>query len=222
MGMFDTLKGIATFSPDAFSGGAQQSMDQGYNRAEQYLNPYLQGGQQDYNSLRDYAGNQGKMLGGYGNPMDQRWKDAGMSPNAYYDKIMGGYNESPDAKYAQEQAMRAANQGASASGMLGSGAYYKGLQENANNISQRDRQQYYGNVMGADQAQQGYAQNFQGQQLQQQQLMQLLASMGYNSANTMAGNSIQQGHDRAAQDRQNSNDWMGAISMGAKAFGGGM
>jgi hypothetical protein len=69
-------------------------------------------------------------------------------PEAYINKIMSGYHESPEAQQLQQQAMKASTQGASASGMLGSGELEKALQQHAEQITGADQHQYLQNVLG--------------------------------------------------------------------------
>lgn len=214
---------------DIFSGGGRSDINRGYDQADQYLDPYRRGGIEDYNHMRDYSNKWGDQLGQYGNAGDWMYKQINQSPVDYYNSIMKGYSESPEAKYEQEQALRASNAGASASGMMGSGAFMKGLQENAAGISNRDRDRYYGNVMNANNAQMGYLQNLQGQQAQQRAMMQYLTQLGYGAAGTMGNNAIDRGNAMAGLDRQTIMDLMSLFGMGkggafssGGASGGGM
>lgn len=185
---------------DMFTGGAGGDMEQGYEDAKGYLGPYQQGGVQDYNSYRNYVSQYGQNLSPYQNSGNYQYSQINQSPTDYYNNIMSGYSESPDAKYQQEQSNKASSFGASASGMTGSGAFYKGLQQNANDIAMNDRNNYYNNVMGANNAQMGALQNYQNQQMQYSQMQQYLTSLGYNSANSLAGYGMQNGMNQGKND----------------------
>ena len=212
MSLWDTVENI-------FTGGGKKATDKGYDTANANLYPYAHGGINNYNEIEDYAKNWGNNLNHYGNPGDWMYNQINKSPMDYYNSIMGGYSESPEAKYEQEQAYNASTRGASASGMLGSGAQLKGLQQNANDISQRDRQQYYNNVMGANQAQMGYLNNLQDQQAQYRNMMQYLTSLGYGANSGMGQNSINQGIARGETGRQTVGDIMSLFGFGS---GGGL
>jgi hypothetical protein len=69
-------------------------------------------------------------------------------PQAYINKVMGSYQQSPEAHQQIQQAMQAANQAASASGMLGSGAEQTALQKQAQQLTAADQQRYLQNVLG--------------------------------------------------------------------------
>lgn len=202
-----------------FSGGGKSDVDNGYNEANSYFQPYQKGGLANFNQMQDYAGKWGNDLHQFDHAGDWQYNHINESPNEYYDSIMGGYSESPEAKYAQQKAFDASSRGASASGMVGSGAFMKGLQENANQISQGDRQQYYNNVIGSNNAQMGALQNLQGQQGNYRQMMQYLTSLGYGAGTNMANNSVNQGTADAQFGRQTIGDLMSMAGFGG---GGGL
>jgi hypothetical protein len=207
---------------DFWSGGAQGDLDKGYGGASAAMMPYQQGGAMDYQKLRQFLssrlgqGGAGGLTGGYANPWDSRWKKANEDPQQMYGEIMNGYTESPDAKYQRDQAMNGYNNAAAASGMIGSGDHFKFAQQNANDVAQRDRQHYFDNIMNTDKRQMDYADSFSNQynhdQDQTSQLMQFLASMGFNGASGNAQNSINQGQNNAGQSRQNMQDWTSILS----------
>lgn len=201
-----------------FSGGGRGDINSGYNDANNYLNPYRQGGMQDYNNLRSMNANWGNQLGQYGNAGDWMYKQINQSPTDYYNSIMSGYSESPEAKYEQQQALRASDAGASASGMTGSGAFMKGIQQNAADISNRDRDRYYGNVMNANNAQMGYLQNLQNQQAQQRQMQQYLTQLGYGAGSEMGQNNINRGGALSKIDQSAFDQIAGLIGAGGQNF----
>lgn len=206
---------------DFFTGGGKDDAQKGYDQAQNYLNPYIGGGAQDYNNARNRNNNMAGQLDQYGNPADYAWKQANQSPTDYYNNIMKGYTESPEAKYNQEMAMRASTQGGSASGMLGSGAFQREITNNANDISQRDRQQYFNNSMTSNNAQNQAIENFQRQQEAQRQQQQWLTQMGYGAATGAAGNSMNNGQFQAGLDQQGFDNLfgLGGITGGFLPFG---
>lgn len=205
------------------SGGGRDDINSGYSNANAMMQPYLQQGQignQQLQNLMNRTQGQQTQLDQYGNPADWSYRQINQSPTQFYNNIMSSYTQSPDAQYAQQQAMRAANAGAAASGMLGSGAYFKGLQNNANDIAQRDRQQFFNNAVTSNAMQQGYLGNYQNQQNllsnRMQQMAQYLSSLGYGAAGAMAGNDINQGRADASMDQSAFNDLMGLAGAGAQ------
>lgn len=98
-------------------------------RAEQSISPYEQAG-------RQALGQEQQFLGGMADPQ------------AYINKILGGYKQSPGAQFETQQGIQAANRGAAASGMLGSGAEQKALTEFGQQVSSRDMQNYLNNILG--------------------------------------------------------------------------
>jgi hypothetical protein len=214
MGLFD---GIV----DIFTGGGKSDTDDAYKKAQERLYPYQQGGAEDYQKYRDYVDQMRDKMSKYNDYGDFQHDQINKSPVDYYNQIMQGYMESPQAKYEQEQALRAANAGGSASGMLGSGAYQKALQENAGNISSRDQQRFFGNVMGANEAQMGYLDDARKQQALFNMMQQYLTGLGYGAAEGMSGNDISQGREDARMDRATIDDIASIVGFGGGKSGGG-
>lgn len=214
MGIWDTAKNI-------FSGGGSGDIDRAYRDANGRMQPYQQGGAQDYQNYRNYVNQQGQNLSPYQHAGDWQYNHINESPVDYYNEIMGGYSQSPQAKYESDQAMRAATAGGSASGMTGSGAFMKSLQQNAGDISARDQQRYYGNVMGANQAQMGYLGDLRGQQSQYNQMQQYLTGLGYGAAGNMAQNDMSHGQQSAEIGRQTVGDIASLFGFGGSGGGQG-
>lgn len=248
MGLWDSASNF-------LSGGARNDVSQGYDDANKQLQPFVQGGQLSYGQLQQMiqqlqsqgatAGgnmtkqqniqrNQQTQLDKYGNPADWEYSQINQSPVDLYGQFMNSYTESPEAKYAQEQALRASNAGASANGLAGSGAQLKELQENANRISQGDRQQYFNNVLNTDQNRQNYLGNFQNKQNSLndnllnsytnersgdlnsvQGMLQYLTSLGYNASQGTAQNNIGKGNAIGQIDQNSFNDVAGTVGLGA-------
>lgn len=207
-----------------FGGGKGKAADreaEGYDRANAYMKPYQQGGQQDYSQYRGDVSREGAELNQYGNPMDWMWQQAGKDPQQFMQQLTSGYSESPMARYAQEQAMKAATQGASASGMLGSGALFKHLQNNAYDISARDQDRYLGNVMGVNNQQMRYGQNLQGQRTNQRSSLWNLVNLGNQSAVQMGQNEIGKGQAEGRGEEADAQGWQNLIGAGLSFLPGG-
>lgn len=211
MGLWDSVSNF-------LSGGAKDDAAAGYDEANTYLDPYRRGGAADYNRYRGYVQNQGNQLAPWDNVGTWQYKQINQSPMDYYNQIMGGYAESPQAKYEQEQAMRAATAGGSASGMLGSGAFNKAIQQNAADIAARDQQRYFGNVMGANQMQMGYMGDLRNRQNQYNAMQQYLTSLGYTGAAGMGENAINKGLSNAKYDQSAFDDIAGLVGMGQQNY----
>lgn len=210
--------GIWDAASDFFSGGGKSDINDAYKKAQGFLQPYQEGGAADYANYRNYAKQFGDRLSPWNNAGSYQYNQINQSPVDYYNTIMKGYAESPQAKYEQEQSMRAATAGGSASGMIGSGAWEKGLQQNAADISSRDQQRYYGNVMGANNMQMGYLGDLHNQQGQYNQMQQYLTSLGYGGASAMGENSINQGIANAKMDQSAFDSIAGLVGMGGQNY----
>lgn len=81
-------------------------------------------------------------------PGFEEWLGGMKDPSDFINQLMGNYEESPYAKYLQEQAMRAGNNFGSASGLTGSTALLQQMQENAGGIASKDQQDWLKNVLG--------------------------------------------------------------------------
>lgn len=210
---FDNIKNI-------LSGGARNDIRGGYNDANSTLEPYRDAGNLSMQQLQDLVSQlhgQNNDLSQYGNPADWSYKEINQSPTDFYNKTMEGYTQSPDAKYALDQATRAEENAASASGLQGSGAFIKAAGDDANRISQGDRQQFFNNVNTANNQQQGYLSNFQNQDANQKnrisQILQYLTSLGYGGSTTASQNNAAKGNALAKSDQGSISDLSGIASM---------
>lgn len=84
-----------------------------------------------------------KGMGGF-----ESWLEGMKDPSGFINNLMGKYSESPWAKLQQNQAMRAAQNQGSASGLTGSTPLTQFAQQNAKDISSQDMNQWLGNVLG--------------------------------------------------------------------------
>lgn len=133
---------------------AMDQYQQWANKAQGVQNPYLN------------AGNQA--IGNY-----QNWLGGMKDPSGFMNNLMGQYQQSPWAKYQQQQAMRAGVNAGSANGMSGSTPMMQQMQQNSQNISSQDMQSWLQNVLGIN------TQYGQGQQN--------LMNGGQNAANALTG-----------------------------------
>lgn len=211
MGLWDSISNF-------MSGGARDDVNEGYDQANQYLDPYRRGGAEDYSKYRGYVGQEGSNLAPWQGAGNWQYGQINQSPGDYYNQIMQGYAQSPQAKYEQDQAMRAATAGGSASGMLGSGAFNKAIQQNAADISSRDQQRYFGNVMGANQMQMGYLGDLRNRQNQYNAMQQYLTNLGYSGAGAMGENAVNRGLANAKYDQSAFDQIAGLIGMGGQNY----
>ncbi len=163
----------------------QDAMDQYqqyFNQGQQAEQPYQQAGNQ---AIGDY----------------QTWLKGQQNPSGFINNLMGQYQESPYAKYMQQQSMNGAENMASASGLMGSTPLMQQMQQNASNISSQDMNQWLQNALGIN-TQYGQGQNN-------------LIQTGANSANALANMNMQMGQQmgQAAYGQQagKNQDFWGAL-----------
>ncbi len=132
-------------------------------------------------------------------PQYQEWLQGMKDPSAFINKIMGQYQESPFAKYQQQQSMRAGQNAGSASGLTGSTPMMQQMQQNASNISGQDMNTWLQNVLGVN-TQYGAGQGnlMSGGQNAMNTFMQMLSEYG----SLMGGGAFGKEQGRQ-QDRQN-------------------
>ena len=198
------------------TGNAKSDINSGYNQAGQYMNPYYQGGTNDWNQWNPWNQNRAGQF--QGNPMAWQWGQIGQDPSSFYNKEMAGYSMSPQAQFAMKNMQNSMNNNASATGMAGSGAFDKALQQNANGISSQDMQQYWNNIMGANNMQMGWENNYDNQQREWDQDMQNGARMGYGAGGMMGQWDIDKGNADAYEDQQDMNNWEQLFGMGAQGM----
>lgn len=151
-------------------------LEQYLHQATGYMQPYYDAGTQQ--------------LGNYTNAIN-----AMQDPQAFYQKMMQGYSMSPQAKLQEEQGIRAANAGAAASGMVGSGAQQKALTDYAHRLTEADQDNYYNKMMGINN---NYLSGL-GQ----------MTGMGMNAGNTMGnwamgtGNAMTNAYNNMASNAYN-------------------
>lgn len=205
-------------APGGQMAGANASLG-GYDKALGYMNPYVNGGLEDYNRYRGDVGGKGDMLSGYGNLADYQWRQAALSPQEAYQNKMAGYATSPQAQYQTQQMQQAADRGGSASGMLGSGTYFDKLQRNQQDIIAQDQDRWFNNMNTQEnQAMQGI-QNFQGQEADYLNRMKGLTDLGFDAAGQAAQMEMQKAQAEAAAAQGKSNGFGNLMNMGAGIAG---
>lgn len=148
-------------------------------------------------------------VGAIGNYQD--WLNGQKNPTEFINKIMGDYQESPYARYLQQQAQNAGVNAASASGLTGSTPFLQQAQQNASNISSADMNQWLQNVLGIN------TQYGQGQKN--------LVDTGQTSANAltnlyseMAKNFGDAAYGKEAGKQQNKSNILGGIGNVVGSF----
>lgn len=127
-GLSSLFSGIFTDPRRAF-GEAQRAYDPWMDRASGALNPFVQEGQKGMGKYEDWLGGMSDAPG-------------------FINKMMGGYQESPWAKYMQDYAQRAGTNAASASGMVGSTPFMQASQQNAAGIASQDMDKWLQHALG--------------------------------------------------------------------------
>lgn len=121
---------------NAFSGGALQGnlQDEGMlgQAGQNYqgaLAPWINSGSNNYNQYQQAVGQM-------------------QNPASFYQSMMSGYQETPQAQQQIQQGIKDANAATAASGMQGSGAEQTALQKQGQQIVSADQQNYLNNMMG--------------------------------------------------------------------------
>lgn len=143
------------------------------NRGKEYQNPFWEAGKK---GIGDYA----------------EWGDKMKDPSGFVNNLMGGYQESPWARFQKQQGERAGQNAASAGGLMGSTPMMQASQDYAGNISSQDQQNWLKNVLGVNteygQSKNNLMNTGQNAANSLQQLQQLLAqNMGEAEYGERAG-----------------------------------
>jgi hypothetical protein len=163
MGLFDSLGGIL----GGILGHSSKPYDKAMEQYQKYGN-MAAGAQQPYQNAGVGA------IGQY-----QDWLKGQQDPTSFINKLMGGYQESPYAKYMQQQGVNAATNFGSANGLSGSTPLMQQMQQNAGNIASGDQNQWLQNVLGVNtQYGQGQQNLMQGGQNAANQLSNIFGNMG--------------------------------------------
>ena len=126
----------------------------------------------------------------------QDWLSGMKDPSEFLNNLMGNYKESEGSKYLQDQAMKAATNAASASGLTGSTPFQLQAQQNASGIAAEDMNSWLQNALGINSQ---YGQGLQGN-----------INFGQNAANNLSnifGNLGQNmGQGKFGQNQMNNNN----------------
>jgi len=120
--------------------GMTPGIENATGTATGYLSPYQQTGQQSLSDLHSSL----KELS---------------DPQAYYNKIMSGYAESPAAKFQKEQGIQTIENQSEALGLGGSGKEMKDLMSYSQGLASQGQQDYLKNILGIKS---GYLSGLQG------------------------------------------------------------
>lgn len=141
-------------------------------------------------------------------PQFQEWLQGQKDPSQFINNLMGKYQESPWAKYQQDQSIRGAQNFGSASGLTGSTPLAQFMQQNARDISSQDMQQWLSNVLGINTNYgAGQAGLIQGGQNSANALTNLFNNMGSNMAEASA-------YKRAGKQYDDRSLWGGLFNAG--------
>lgn len=162
-----------------------------YEKSKEFQNPFFQAGKTGTNKFQD-------------------WLSGMQNPSEFINKLMGGYKESPWAKYKQEQAMRAGTNAASASGLIGSTPYLQQSQENASNIAGEDQNNWLQNVLGINTQ---YGAGQESLMHSGEHAADMLSNIEGNAGNVAGGSAY---GEEAGRNLDRNSMWSGI----AKLFGG--
>lgn len=158
-------------SPEKPYQDAQEQLQQYYNQAQGYQQPFMQQGQQQYGRLQDY--------------MNQL-----QNPAQLQNQWAQGYETSPQAQMAQQMATQQGLNAASSMGLMGSSPALQAIQGGTTQIGLDERQKYLSDLMQKYMAGAGLSQGIYGQGANAAgQMGQNAMNMGQNMAEMKAGES---------------------------------
>lgn len=222
-GQMAGMGGLATGLMGLFGGGndpykqAGQTLGQIPGAVAPYYQPYQQAG---IHALNQYGNQNDKLLGnlpGIQGQFSQMMND----PGGFYNKIAGGYHQSPGYQWQLGQGMNAANNAAAAGGMLGSPMHQQQASTMAEGLANQDFQNYLNQVMGVQSRGLGGATGLYGMGHQGTSDM---AHMGYGANDQMAkiisdmmsGQAQMQFNGQASQNQAQGQNWgniLGSLAM---------
>ncbi len=151
-------------------------------------------------------------------PQFQQWLQGMKDPSGFINTLMGKYQESPWAKFQQDQSARRFGNAGSASGLTGSTPLAQFEQQNMHDISSQDMDKWLSHVLGINTQYGGGLQNeITGGQNAANSITDMLKSMGTD----MAGLA---GSESYAKNKDRNDIWGGLFNTGRDAlsmFGGG-
>jgi hypothetical protein len=168
---------------------AQKAYQPYFDKATNAQQPYTQAGQ---NAIGPYQ----NMLGQMSHPSD------------FINQLMGQYQESPWAKFQQQQGTRALQNQGSASGLTGSTPMAQFAQQQGQNISSQDMQKWLERVLGVNTEALGGYNNLIGHGAGAANSLTSLYGQGAQDMGAMAFG------QRAGKQQDQSNMWGGLANMG--------
>jgi hypothetical protein len=112
------------------AGSAQHYLDKIPQYTNQYMNPYIDKGNQA------------------GDVLSQQYNSLATNPYGFYDTTYNNYNESPYAKYQKDQMTQAAQNTAAAGGYMGTQSDYQRQMDTSSALTDKYFQDYLNNIMG--------------------------------------------------------------------------
>ena len=187
---------------DIFSGFEGQSS----NPFSAAMGQYQKWAQQGANAMSPF------MQAGAGEiPSYQNWLKSMSNPTQFTNNLMANYQESPNAKFMQQQAIRSAQNAGSATGMNNSSPMNMQIEQNAGNISQQDMQNWMQNVLGINTE---YGQGMGNLINNGEQAGNSLMNLYGNEANAMGESALGQQEG----ENQDTNNEFGGIENLAEDF----
>lgn len=169
-------------------GGLFGNSGQPYNKAMDQYQQYSKQAQDVQNPFYNFGKN--------ALPKYNQWLNTQKNPSQFINNLMGQYQESPYAKYLQQQSVRSGQNAASASGLIGSTPFAEQLQQNASNISNGDMQNWLQNVLGINtQYGQGQQNLIQGGQGAANSLSDIFNQLGQNMGEQTYNKNASQNND---------------------------
>lgn len=188
------------FNAGMFGSGLGGLLGGLFGHSDKPYDAYDKWQQQAQNTQQPYQNAGTGALGNY-----QEWLNSQKDPTAFINKIMGNYQQSPYAKYLQQQSLNAGQNAASASGLTGSTPLFQQLEQNAGNISSQDMNQWLQNVLGIN------TQYGQGQQN--------LINGGQNAANSLTNIFNNRGEAAYGREAGKNQDFWNTIGGGIGLIG---
>jgi len=177
LGSFLGGVGINSGAPFSAAQAAYEKWAQMGGNAEQ---PYMEAGQE---AIPEY----------------EEWAHSMADPEEFTNQMMDAYQESPYAKFMQQQAVRSAQNAGSQYGMVGSSPYDFQVEQNAENISSQDLQNWMNHVMSLNRQYGGAEYNLmRGGQGSANQLLNLYGREAGAMGETAAGESAGQNANTAS------------------------
>lgn len=136
-------------------------------------------------------------------------------PTAFFKSMMSGYQESPLSQFQRQQGMQDINSAAASRGLLGSTAQGRNLLDFSQNLSAKDMEDYFKNLMGINTEYMGGLGNLMGQGFQAGSgIANLYNTLGMNTAQLQQ----QAAQARAAAQAQKNAGWGNLIGAGIGAL----